>query len=75
MNKLTDFRNVFGKNINLFSDKNKDYLEIPRLRKEKNFPKHEKDLKSSFNKLTDTSNSSEEHFATLDQLIGFVLSV
>ena len=75
MNKLTDFRNVFGKNINLFSDDKKDYLEIPRLRKEKNFPKQQKDLKSSFNKLTDTNNLSEEVFATLDQLMGFVLLV
>ena len=75
MNKLTDFRNVFGKNINLFSDDKKDYLEIPRLRKEKNFPKQQKDLKSSFNKLTDTNNLSEEQFATLDQIMGFVLTL
>ena len=57
----------------MFSDEKKDYLEIPRLRKEKNFPKHEKDLKSSFNKHRDTNNLSEEEFATLDQLMGFVL--
>ena len=75
MNKLKDFRNVFGKKIDLLSDENKDYLEIPTLRKEKNFPKHQKDLKSSFNKLTDRKNSSEERFATLDQIMGFVLTL
>ena len=57
----------------MFSDKNKDYLEIPKLRQEKNFPKHVKDLKSSFNKLTNKDNLSEEQFATLDQLMGFVI--
>ena len=72
INKLTDFRDVFGKIINLFSDEKKDYYEIPKLRKEKNFPKHQKNLKSSFNKRTDTNNLSEEQFATLDQLMGFV---
>ena len=59
----------------MFSDENKDYFEIPKLRKEKNFPKHEKDLKSSFNKLKDTNNLSEEEFATLDELLKFVLTV
>ena len=72
INKLTDFRDVFGKIINLFSDEKKDYYEIPKLRKEKNFPKHQKNLKSSFNKRTDTNNLSEEQFATLDQLMGFL---
>ena len=61
--------------IDLLSDKNKDYLDIPKLRKEKNFLKHQKDLKSSFNKLTDTNNLSEEQFATLDQIMGFVLTL
>ena len=59
----------------MFIDENKDYLEIPKLKKEKKFPKHQKDLKSSFNNHRDTNNLSEEEFATLDQIMGFVLTV
>ena len=67
VNKLSDLRDIFGKIINLFSDELKDYNEIPRLRKKKNFQKHLKDLKSSHIEVEDITN-----FATLDQLMGFV---
>ena len=68
MRKISNFRNVFGKKLDLLSDKHKDYLQIPKLKREKNFPKLQKDLK----KLSLTANIPKEQFASLNELMGFV---
>ena len=57
----------------MFSDAHKDYVEIPKLRRESKFPKRQEDLKSEFNQLTITGDIPKEQFATLDELIGFVI--
>ena len=74
LNRVKDFRNVFGKKIDLFSDKHKNFIEIPKLRREKHFPKLKNDIKSEFNQLTIADDIPKEQFATLDELIGFVIS-
>ena len=74
MGRLSNFRNPFGRKVDLFSDKHKDYIEIPKLRREKNSPKLLKDLKSDFNQLTKTADIRKEQFATLNELLGFVVN-
>lgn len=48
--KQSNFRDVFGKRIDLFSGENVEYVGIPKLRSEKHFPKKPQDLKTDLRK-------------------------
>ena len=64
--KQSNFRDVFGRKMNLFNGEKDKYTEIPKLRREKNFPKKLQDLKTDLNtnlggqKRTSRMNSGDE---------------
>ena len=67
--KLSNFRNVIGEKINLFSDENKNYIEVPKLKIEENSSKRIQDLKTPLKQKQLIKSNDQTSFISLNDLI------